>query len=1359
MEHEEHAQMRLTPEPVRLLLAAVLVLWAANPVRGDLICRWALDRIQADGTVASTPAGRPGALSNVSGEVKCITERRRTFLRIPGAEVRDYVTLGQGRAFDLRTRFSLEAWFRPHPSPAGSYAMILGKRYNHQYQLNWTPNGGGTIEFYVGGGHLTENRAYAGRIKTGNWLHIVAAYDATRDDGPNQWLYVNGKLVNAARNPLALPSSSAPLRIAQNSDVSMKGGVRADWDEVGIYDHALSAAEVVALHDAKAERARRPADPLWRPPLDARVWQSRQGAPGAAEQVDRMSGIKQKGDASQGIEGTVSSSPAGTRFILEGRPPQRLTGTWRSSFAEAVDLTGLPYCRIRFRARGIQRAMKPVPILMLAGSEQRVLLTSSHAIQDGLWHVCATKIDGVRWASGLEVALATRGSEAELELTDICFAANLDSLPPPDGLAEDSPGKERSRAFTTVDLSRQYNDSLIKRAESLLSGSDAFLRNPLTRFRTSSIVWRGVPFRVGSQAPNLATPEAKNAHANQEKVEVFGVSAPKASFLPESRDDALSAPVAARAFEVFMLLSCDFPAVRKRYSRPPVPVAFTDIEAFSVELHYGDGRFEEAFPYSIDDQGHRVCGLVGAYVVPADPAKHLREVVLHNRTWGHTVSLAALTLNTSSRRLFPALAAEPPLVPVPSTVLPTPGPTAVTLDGLILRVINTHGEVAFDCNKGFRIAAIRPRWSAAPIVLGPASGLEIEHAGALLSGADLECTGVSVKGASARIALRCPQPGLPLDLVLTISGRDSGEIAFETDVRNRGEETLAPVVRFPAIRQAVLGSVESTWIFFPQYRNVLTNRRSFCKQPNHRGFPMQFMDIFNPVAGVGLCLMTESVTGAPVQYCLSKDDTGASAYIEGGGKDAPLAPGQAVTYCPRVLALHPGDWHGAAEIYRRWTERWYKPVGSQDKAWFRKAVWIRSHLSSSTSAERIAHLPPIVEPETKRFRLDEFLDRDRQLLGLDPDIMHFYVWAFDPEGTGDAARNGEYGGPDYDNLGGIANFAAAIKGLQSERNMPVSLYTIWDRCSRSTPFAKKHGDRLAKIRYTGQKLVNKDTVYMSISTPVWRRYAAETLARLQADTQAKVLYLDVFGSDHRGRCFNRNAGHPVPSRVSQGDRDFLRAVRQAQPDGVALWGEFPTTDIASRYWDGFIAYDCIPLHTYLAEDYEVDDRVPLQSSLTLSPNALRFQFPKLKQAVFPVGQEGYIESWRFLKFLLFNGQALFDTTYRLYETDCRTKLGKSLRIMRSRADCFASDHPRMFVPTLRTHLYANEWPGTNRTVWALFNARYQTLRGHALAVPHTPGATYRDLWNDRELTPEVNGNTAILSLSLPPQGIGCIMRE
>lgn len=81
------------------------------------------------------------------------------------------------------------------------------------------------------------------------------------------------------------------------------------------------------------------------------------------------------------------------------------------------------------------------------------------------------------------------------------------------------------------------------------------------------------------------------------------------------------------------------------------------------------------------------------------------------------------------------------------------------------------------------------------------------------------------------------------------------------------------------------------------------------------------------------------------------------------------------------------------------------------------------------------------------------------------------------------------------------------------------------------------------------------------------------------------------------------------------------------------------------------------------------------------------------------------------------------------------------------------------VPTERVGVYANAFPGERRTVWTLYNARFTTVHGPVIAVPRVKGATYRDAWNDRVLTPKIAGGKAILSLTLHPQEVGCLLQE
>jgi len=73
-------------------------------------------------------------------------------------------------------------------------------------------------------------------------------------------------------------------------------------------------------------------------------------------------------------------------------------------------------------------------------------------------------------------------------------------------------------------------------------------------------------------------------------------------------------------------------------------------------------------------------------------------------------------------------------------------------------------------------------------------------------------------------------------------------------------------------------------------------------------------------------------------------------------------------------------------------------------------------------------------------------------------------------------------------------------------------------------------------------------------------------------------------------------------------------------------------------------------------------------------------------------------------------------------------------------------------------VFANRFPGDGRVLWTLYNARYQTVRGEVLAVPHRDGAVYEDAWQGRRLTPRVADGMAYLETELAPQGLGCLVQ-
>jgi hypothetical protein len=175
----------------------------------------------------------------------------------------------------------------------------------------------------------------------------------------------------------------------------------------------------------------------------------------------------------------------------------------------------------------------------------------------------------------------------------------------------------------------------------------------------------------------------------------------------------------------------------------------------------------------------------------------------------------------------------------------------------------------------------------------------------------------------------------------------------------------------------------------------------------------------------------------------------------------------------------------------------------------------------------------------------------------------------------------------------------------------------------------------------------------------------------------------------------------------------------------------------------------------MVKSYDQPGRASLFTPLAQSVH--RFAFPHVKQFGFPVGFEGGPSSHD-LRFLFFNGEGLYDVGWLLYDSRDLARVRNWLAIQTEHADCFASTQPVPLVPTEAGQVYANEFPTEGKTAWTIFNARFATYRGPVLSVEHRDGDTYLDAWNDTQLTPQIVDGQAVISLSLEPQGLGCVVR-
>ena len=97
------------------------------------------------------------------------------------------------------------------------------------------------------------------------------------------------------------------------------------------------------------------------------------------------------------------------------------------------------------------------------------------------------------------------------------------------------------------------------------------------------------------------------------------------------------------------------------------------------------------------------------------------------------------------------------------------------------------------------------------------------------------------------------------------------------------------------------------------------------------------------------------------------------------------------------------------------------------------------------------------------------------------------------------------------------------------------------------------------------------------------------------------------------------------------------------------------------------------------------------------------------------------------------------------------------KIERTIADLLVTPDWEPHSHTLRYGVFASKFKDSERTLWTVVNRNEFDVRGRQLRVPVLPGVHYYDLWNGVELSPEKDGNFAILSFDLEAAGYGSVL--
>ncbi|WP_158749609.1 SUMF1/EgtB/PvdO family nonheme iron enzyme [Acidobacterium sp. S8] len=80
-----------------------------------------------------------------------------------------------------------------------------------------------------------------------------------------------------------------------------------------------------------------------------------------------------------------------------------------------------------------------------------------------------------------------------------------------------------------------------------------------------------------------------------------------------------------------------------------------------------------------------------------------------------------------------------------------------------------------------------------------------------------------------------------------------------------------------------------------------------------------------------------------------------------------------------------------------------------------------------------------------------------------------------------------------------------------------------------------------------------------------------------------------------------------------------------------------------------------------------------------------------------------------------------------------------------------------FYPTHMYGIFASRWPHESQTIWTIVNRNEYDVQGRQMTVPIAQGVRYFDLYHGVELTPQVEGDNAVLSFPIEAHGFGMVL--
>ncbi|UCD49112.1 MAG: discoidin domain-containing protein [Phycisphaerales bacterium] len=217
-------------------IAVVLLVWAGSAA-AELVGHWRLDDGAGTTAVDSTGNGHDGELIGNPQWVEGVYGGALQFAGSP-----DKVDVPYSDQLNPEGEFSASVWANVDPGGSGHRSPITSRDDYPQrgYIIYCEP--GNTWQFWTGSAAGGWNNAAGPAVNLGEWTHLAATYS-----GGEKKLYINGEVGAESTDEMALNTAQV-LRIGAGAtegdgNYFFVGTV----DDVAVFDHALTPAEVLSV--------------------------------------------------------------------------------------------------------------------------------------------------------------------------------------------------------------------------------------------------------------------------------------------------------------------------------------------------------------------------------------------------------------------------------------------------------------------------------------------------------------------------------------------------------------------------------------------------------------------------------------------------------------------------------------------------------------------------------------------------------------------------------------------------------------------------------------------------------------------------------------------------------------------------------------------------------------------------------------------------------------------------------------------------------------------------------------------------------------------------------------------------------